>query len=307
MSHSVVVVVAVLVALVLVGFLLTWSAPRFGGPGDRSNPATTAAAMLGDAMSPELPPGEADAVARLNASPRHGEWVFIPAEQSAALGAGDSVRAFIVYPMRSDKAPVVIVVHEIFGLTPWIRAVADQLAADGFIAVAPDFIAAHNVNGTMADGPDRNQAVAAVMSLATSDVHKQLDAAVKYATSLPSASASFGVVGFCWGGGMAFLHAAHAPALGAAVGYYGAAPAPDMVQKIGAPLLGLFAGNDARVNSSVAPFQTAANAAGLSFTAHTFDDAHHGFLRQANEKNVEATRRAWPLTIRFLKSHLEAR
>jgi carboxymethylenebutenolidase len=263
--------------------------------------------MAGDARQPILPPGEADAVARLNASPRHGEWVFIPSGRNATTGVDDSVRAFVVYPMRSDKAPVVIVLHEIFGLTPWVRAVADQLAADGFIAVAPDLITMSNVPGSVADGPDRNQATAVVLALSAADVNRQVDAAVKYATSLPSALPTFGIVGFCWGGGMAFSHAVHSSSLGAAVAYYGPAPSPNVVGQIKAPLLGMFAGDDARVNNTVPPFDSSARRAGRSFVAHTFESAQHGFLRQSSDANAEASRHAWPLTIRFLKSHLEGR
>src|SRR5690348_11807443 len=83
-----------------------------------------------------IAPGATTAAARLASSPRHGEWVTI----RTVPQAGDSLRLWVVYPQRSTKAPVVIVVHEIFGLSTWIRSVADQLAADGFIAIAPDFL-----------------------------------------------------------------------------------------------------------------------------------------------------------------------
>ncbi|MCW5892070.1 MAG: dienelactone hydrolase family protein [bacterium] len=85
-------------------------------------PATTVAR----AAAPTLPPSEETAKQRLATSPRHGELVSVDV-------AGTPVKTWVVYPERKDKAPVVIVVHEIFGLTDWLRAVADQLAADGFI------------------------------------------------------------------------------------------------------------------------------------------------------------------------------
>src|SRR4030066_1546190 len=80
-----------------------------------------------------IPPGEAGAKAALETSPRHHEWVDI-----AVPGREGKGSAFVAYPERKDKAPVVIVIHEVYGLTDWVRAVADRLAADGFLAIAPD-------------------------------------------------------------------------------------------------------------------------------------------------------------------------
>ena len=95
----------------------------------------------GAIASSQLPAPESLVVDRLNHSPRHGEWVKVDA------GGGDSVRTWVVYPERRDKAPVVIVIHEIFGLTDWARGVADQLAAEGFIAIAPDLLTGKGPNG----------------------------------------------------------------------------------------------------------------------------------------------------------------
>ena len=159
-----------------------------------------------------LPPDADHALARLNSSPRHGEWVMI------AVPPSDSVRAWVVYPERQTKAPVVVVVHEIFGLSDWIRGVADQLAADGFIAVAPDLLTMKNLpRGS--DSAATQAAVAAIRTLDASQVQRMIDAAAKYGTSLPSALPHYGVVGFCWGGGVSFEHATHSPSLGAAVVY----------------------------------------------------------------------------------------
>jgi len=121
-----------------------------------------------------IPAGSVEAKARLNASPRHGEWAMI------ATGAGDSLRSWVVYPERRDKAPVVVVIHEIFGLTPWVRAVADQLAADGFIAIAPDLMTAKNLPGTPEDGPPSAEATAAIRTLDPAVVQRQLDAVAAY-------------------------------------------------------------------------------------------------------------------------------
>src|SRR5690606_13438781 len=160
---------------------------------------------------PRLPAGAADARERLAASPRHAEWVMV------ATGPADSVRAWVVYPERPDRAPVVLVVHEIYGLTDWIRAVADQLAAEGFIAIAPDLLTMKNVPADPATGePSREAAVSEIRTLDPDDVHRQLRAVAEYGMGLPAATRSYGIVGFCWGGAVSFAHAVRVPELGAA-------------------------------------------------------------------------------------------
>ena len=166
------------------------------------------------AQQATLPASGAEATARLADSPRHGEWVMIPA------GAGDSVRAWVVYPERNTRAPVVLVVHEIFGLSNWIRGVADQLAADGFIAIAPDLLTGKNVPEGP-DGPNPDSARVAIRTLESADVQRRLDAVARYGMALPAALPRYGIVGYCWGGSTSFAHAVHAPGLGASVVYYG--------------------------------------------------------------------------------------
>ncbi|HEX8245116.1 MAG TPA: dienelactone hydrolase family protein, partial [Longimicrobium sp.] len=142
-----------------------------------------------------IPAGATEVQARLAASPRHGEWAMVSA------GPGDSVRAWVVYPERRDRAPVVIVVHEIFGLTSWIRGVADQLAADGFIAIAPDLLSGKGVPAGLEGDPVRDSATAMVRRLDAGEVQRRLDGTARYAMALPAALPRYGIVGFCWGGG----------------------------------------------------------------------------------------------------------
>ena len=156
----------------------------------------------------ELPPDEAGAEAHLDASPRHGEWVDYPA------GDGDQVRAWVVYPERSGPAPVVVVIHEIYALTDWIRGVADQLAAEGFIAIAPDLISGKGPDGGGSESVDRQGAVALIRALDPQEVTRRLKAAAAYATGLPSATEAVGVVGYCWGGSTSFRMATEWPELG---------------------------------------------------------------------------------------------
>jgi carboxymethylenebutenolidase len=247
-----------------------------------------------------LPPDASTALSRLKASPRHSEWVTIRS------GDGDSLRAWVVYPQRSTKAPVVLVVHEIFGVSSWIRGVTDQLAADGFIAIAPDLLTMKN----LPDGPDSVVAPLAQAAIRTLDpawVQKQLDAVAQYGMSLPAAEKKYGIVGFCWGGGVSFAHAAHSPTLGASVVYYGVSPKAADLASVRAPVLGLYGGNDARVDATIPPADSALRALGRTYTYSIYPGAGHGFLRQQtgmDGANMTATRAAWPATIAWFRKYL---
>jgi carboxymethylenebutenolidase len=250
-----------------------------------------------------IAPGAANAAARLARSPRHGEWVTI----KTGPESGDSLRLWVVYPQRSTKAPVVVVVHEIFGLSTWVRSVADQLAADGFIAIAPDFLTG-KVAAVPPDTVASQVAMAAIRTLDPEVVQRQIDAAAAYGMALPSAQPRYGVVGFCWGGGVAFQHAVHAPTLGASVVYYGTSPALTSLAAIHAPVLGLYGGEDARVGATVPPADSVMRALGKRYTYYMFAGAGHGFLRgqdQMDGANLVAARAAWPKTIDFLRTNLE--
>ena len=246
-----------------------------------------------------VPAGEANARVRLNRSTRHGEFAII------RTGPNDSVNAYVVYPERKTKAPVVVVVHEIYGLSTWIQNVADQLAADGFIAIAPDFITG---SGLTTDSALRAGGPALVRALKREDVQRRISAAASYGMSLPAALNKYGVVGYCWGGGTVFTHAADAPNLGAAVVYYGPAPAKEDLAKIKAPVLGFYGEADARITAAVPATDTAMKALGKSYQYEIFRGAAHGFLRQHDDlqgPNYEASKAAWPRTIAFFRETLE--
>jgi carboxymethylenebutenolidase len=266
---------------------------------------TTTSTAAGFASAPDdstLPAGAATVAARLAKSPRHGECVTI------RTGPADSVRAWVVYPERSTKAPVVIVVHEIFGLSTWVRGVADQLAADGFIAIAPDLLTGKVAPEPGSDTVAASAATAAIRSLKPEDVQRQIAAVGQYGMSLPAAEKRYGVVGFCWGGGVSFASAVASPSgQGAAVVYYGTSPATESLTSVKVPVLGLYGGDDARVGATVPPADSAMKALGKRFEPHSFPGAGHGFLRQQDGKggaNLAAAKEAWPLTISFFRSTL---
>jgi carboxymethylenebutenolidase len=249
-----------------------------------------------------IPADEEGAVARLDSSPRHGEWVTYDA------GDGDMVRAWVTYPERSGPAPVVVVIHEIYGLTDWIRGVADQLSRDGFIAVAPDLLDGHGPNGGGSDSMDRQEVVATIRTLDRMDVNRRLKAAANFGTGLPSATDRVGVVGYCWGGSSSFLFAVDDSELDAAVVYYGSSPEAGF-ELIGAPILGLYGGNDERVNSTIDRAAVAMSKLNKPFFPNILEGAGHGFLRNQGGQdgaNMRATEEAWPLTIEFFRRYLES-
>ena len=247
-----------------------------------------------------LPASGATAAERLAKSPRHGEWVAVK------VGA-DSVMSWVVYPERSTKAPVVLVLHENTGLTTWARAVADQMAAEGFIAIAPDMLTPAR-KGNLTSEWARDSAGPAIRELTVQQVDERLDAVAKYGMSLPAALPKYGIVGFCWGGGRSFLHAVHAaPALGASVVYYGSPPTPEQLTTIKAPVLGLYGGADARITATVPATDSAMKKVSKAYQFEVFEGAGHGFLRgqeQNDGANLKAAQAAWPKTVAFFKAKL---
>lgn len=256
-----------------------------------------------------LPPGTPAHVERaLAESSRHGEWVDIP------LSGGAPLNTWVVYPERSDKAPVVLVIHDIRGLSDWARAVADQLAQDGFVAIAPDFLSGKGPDGggTASLGNNVGQTI---RTLTQEEVVTRLDAAMSYGAKLPASNGRTGVLGFCWGGTQSFGYAIAQPELGAAVVFYGSVPGStdasvpeERLAAIKAPVLGLYAGNDARINATLPPTIAAMMRLNKTYEYHTFEGAGHGFTSRqdgADGANLTATQHAWPLALHFLRRHLQ--
>ncbi|HEX9201823.1 MAG TPA: dienelactone hydrolase family protein [Acidobacteriaceae bacterium] len=222
-------------------------------------------------FSATLLPAQDWAKAALEKSPRHREYVPIK--------HGDrTVQAFVVYPEVSGKAPVVILIHEIFGLSDWAKEMADELAAKGYIVIAPDLLTGFGPNGGGSDAfPSQDATTKAVGQLSPDVVTADLDAAADYGKKLPSANGKLFVAGFCWGGGKSFAFATHRHDLSAAFVFYG--PPPADVTGITAPVYGFYAGNDARISATVPATTEAMKAAGKKYETVIYDGAGHGFMR----------------------------
>jgi carboxymethylenebutenolidase len=215
------------------------------------------------------------AKARLEASPRHHEYVTL-------THGSRSVQAFVVYPEVKGKAPVVILIHEIFGLTDWAKEMADELAGEGFIVVAPDLLSGFGPKGGgSSEFPDQDAAVKAVSGLDKDGVNADLDAAADYAKHIPAGDGKIATVGFCWGGGKSFAFATHRKDLSAAFVFYG--PGPADVSTITAPVYGFYAGNDARIGATIPATVAAMKAAGKQYEPVTYDGAGHGFMRAGED------------------------
>ena len=261
--------------------------------------ASAMALLDGFQQSAAIPASATTAVERIAKSPRHAEWVVIK------VGTSDSVMAWVVYPERSTKAPVVIAIHENTGINTWTRGVADQLAADGFIGIAPDLTTMFRTGDQTVD-PTSDAGRAAIGRVTPEMANQIIDAVARYGMSLPAALPTYGIVGFCWGGARSFLHASHSPGLAASVVYYGSPPTEEQMASIKAPVLGLYGGSDARINATIPATDSTMKRLGKAYEFHILDGAGHGFLRgqENSEANLAAAKAAWPRTIAFFKAKL---
>lgn len=314
-------------------------------------------------------PAQEWAKANLAKSPRHGEFVTIDEP------GGRKLQAWVVYPESKEKTPVVVMIHEIFGLTDWAREMADELAGAGYIVVEPDLLsglgpagaasmppAAEHTHGPqeptagkalpgmgcdpmncppghkpsaqssstpaadhshmqMPGGtgapyvqvqpggtsafPDQGSVTRAVSALPDAQVLADLDAAADYGKKLPASDGKLYVAGFCWGGGKSFLFATHRKDLSGAFVFYGPPPADALMPNITAPVYGFYAGNDARITSTVQPTEAAMKAAGKTYEPVVYDGAGHGFMRageapDASAANTTARREGFQRLVKLL-------
>ena len=224
------------------------------------------------------------AKSRLDASPRHHEYVPLK-------HGGRTVQAFVIYPEVKTKAPVIVLIHEIFGLSDWAKEMADELAAQGFIVIAPDLLTGFGPNGGNSDAfTSMDATTKAVSGLDAAVVTADLDAAADYAKKIPAGNGKIATVGFCWGGGKSFAFATHRKDLSAAFVFYG--PGPSDVTTITAPVYGFYAGNDARIGATIPATTEAMKAAGKKYEPVTYDGAGHGFMRAGEAPDASPANKA---------------
>lgn len=233
---------------------------------------------------------------KVEKSPRHREWVTVKHD-------GRAVETFVVYPEARDKTPVVLIIHEIFGMTDWVQDLADQVAEAGYIAVAPDLLSGMGPNGGRTSAFPAGEgmsspAVEAVSHLNPDQVTADLNAVADYALKIPASSGKLLVAGFCWGGGQSFRFATQRKDLAAAFVFYGPPPTKEAMANIAAPVYGFYAGNDARIGATLPGAREDMKAAGKTFEPVTYEGAGHGFMRageapDASDANRQARINAW--------------
>ncbi len=235
--------------------------------------------------------GQDWAQATLAKSPRHGEWVTVKHGDRA-------IETFVVYPESKSKTPVVLVIHEIFGMSDWVQDLADQVAAAGYIAVAPDLLSGMGPNGGRTNSFAEDAVREAIGKLNPDQITADLNAAADYGLKLPASNGKLFVGGFCWGGSQTFRFATNRADLAAAFVFYGGPPDKDAMARIKAPVYGFYAGNDARIDATIPDAVAAMKAAGKTYDPVTYDGAGHGFMRageapDANDANKKARTDAW--------------
>lgn len=226
----------------------------------------------------------------------HGEWVkFVNA-------SGDSIRAYVAYPERKDKAPAVLVIHEIYGLSEWEPTVADKLAGAGYVAIVPDLLSSR-WGMTPASGDSGRKLTAQLVPEAlTAD----LDAAYAYANGLPAVKKDdIATIGFCWGGGQSFRYATTNPKLKAAVICYGGPPDSTALPNIKAKLLGVYGEDDARIDATIPGVEKQLKDLKKNYHYDIYPGTGHGFLRPGRKgSDTPAVEQAWAKILGFYKEIL---
>ncbi len=231
----------------------------------------------------------------LDAVTTHGEYLWI-------RRGSDSIWAYIAFPERSDRAPAMIVIHENRGLTTWEPTVADQFAAKGYVAIAPDLVSSR-FGPALALGDSVGRFLG---QLQPEGITADLDAVFDYLNGLPAVrTGQIGAIGFCWGGGNTFRYATNNPRLKAAIVCYGPNPPVETLARIQAPVLGIYGENDARINAALPAVVTEMQRLGKTFEPDSYPGTGHGFLKPGRRgHDSEQPARAWARIEAFLKQHM---
>lgn len=239
--------------------------------------------------------------ANLEKSPRHREWVTVKHD-------GRAVETFVAYPESKEKTPVIVVIHEIFGMTDWVQDVADQFAAAGYIALAPDLLSGMAPNGGRTPDFPPGGVGPAIGKLNPDQITADLNAVADYGLKLPAATQKLFAAGFCWGGGQCFRFATNRPDLAAALVFYGPPPDKDAMARIKAPVFGFYGGNDARINATIPATREQMKALGKAYEPVIYEGAGHGFMRSgeapdASAANAKARTEAWARVKKIMSNY----
>ena len=231
----------------------------------------------------------------------------------------DGLPVYRVTPKRAPRGGIVLI-HEIWGLLPHITVIADRFAAEGYVVLAPDLFSGVGVtpeigqelHALMADPDDERRAAAQprmreamapirapeFAASAIGQLRKVVDALV----AEPGVDGRIAVVGFCFGGTYSFALAASDNRIRAAVPFYGSAPAPESIAKIGCPVLALYGAHDPALIDALPEVRSTMAAAGVDFTDHVYPDAGHAFFNDTNPRTYrpEEAEDAWDRTLAFL-------
>jgi carboxymethylenebutenolidase len=222
------------------------------------------------------------AITQLESSPRHHEWVDVT--------YGDrTVKCFVVYPEVSDKATAVVVIHENRGLNDWARSFTDQLAAEGYVTIAPDLLSGYSDEFQQtSDFPTSDEARKALYNLEPEQVLSDIKAVRDFASTIEAANGKTAIAGFCWGGSQTFRSAISIPEFKAAFVFYGTAPKDkEAFENIEMPVYGFYGENDQRVNATIESTEARMKELGKAYEYVIYPEAGHAFMRRGDDPNAD--------------------
>jgi len=241
------------------------------------------------------------ALRQLEDSPRHHEWVDVKYGKRV-------VHCFVTYPEISEKTIAIIVIHENRGLTDWVRSVTDQLAAEGYLAIAPDLLSGFDGHAQTSEFANSDDARTAIYQLDAAQVTNDLNAVQLYAKNIPACNGKTAVIGFCWGGTQSFRFATNNNDILTALVFYGSAPEEQAdIDRINAPVYGFYGGNDERINSGIEKTEEMMNTGGKKYDYEIYEGAGHAFMRrgedpaEAESPNKTARDQSWSRLMKILK------
>ena len=242
------------------------------------------------------------ALKQLEASPRHHEWVTVKSGEQ-------NVYCFVAYPESSLKTTAVIVLHENRGLTEWVRSFADQLAAQGFLAIAPDLLSdfSGDIQKT-SDFESSDKARDAIYKLNPDQITNDLLVVESYITGNQASNGKTAIIGFCWGGTQSFRFATNGSESKAVLVFYGSAPeTPEEIQRIAMPVFGFYGENDERINAGISATEKLMKQSGKTYDYVVYKGAGHAYMRQGDDpagspENKNARNESWKRIARILSA-----